>query len=31
MYWAYLAVWAVVLFGVGLVFFWAAEERYGRD
>lgn len=30
-FWIYLSVWAVVLFTVGLVFFWVAEERYGRD
>ena len=30
-YWAYFTVWAVVTFVVGLFFFWAAEERYGRD
>jgi len=29
-YWLYLSVWAVAVFGVGLVFFWVAEERYGR-
>ncbi len=31
LYWAYLAVWAVGIFIVGLLFFWVAEERYGRD
>jgi len=31
MYWVYLSVWAVVVFCGGLVFFWLAEERYGRD
>lgn len=31
MYWAYLSAWAVVMFVVGVVFFWVAEERYGRD
>ena len=30
-YWTYLSVWAVVTFVVGLLFFWVAEERYGRD
>lgn len=29
-YWAYLSVWAVVILVVGLLFFWVAEERYGR-
>lgn len=31
MYWVYFSVWAVGTLVVGLVFFWAAEERYGRD
>ncbi len=31
MYWGYFGVWSVLTFGVGLVFFWVAEERYGRD
>ena len=31
LYWAYLSVWAVVIFVGGLIFFWLAEERYGRD
>ncbi|MFT3969533.1 MAG: ABC transporter permease [Micropruina sp.] len=30
-FWLYLSVYAVVVFLVGLVFFWVAEERYGRD
>lgn len=30
-YWWYFSIWAVLTFVVGLVFFWAAEERYGRD
>lgn len=30
MYWAYFAVWSVVVFVFGLIFFWVAEERYGR-
>lgn len=30
-YWSYLSVWAVATFVVGLLFFWVAEERYGRD
>jgi len=29
-YWAYLSAWSVALFVFGLVFFWVAEERYGR-
>lgn len=29
-YWLYSSVWALVMFGIGVVFFWAAEERYGR-
>lgn len=31
MYWLYFSIWSVVMFVVGLVFFWVAEERYGRD
>ncbi len=31
MYWLYFSIWSVVIFIVGLLFFWAAEERYGRD
>lgn len=31
MYWLYAAVWSLVLFGFGAVYFWAAEERYGRS
>ncbi len=31
MYWVYFSAWAVLTFTVGLLFFWAAEERYGRD
>lgn len=31
MYWAWFSIWAVVTFVVGLLFFWVAEERYGRD
>nr|WP_300151542.1 ABC transporter permease [Propionicimonas sp.] len=31
MYWAYFSVWSVVVCVVGLLFFWVAEERYGRD
>ena len=30
-YWLYFSIYAVVTFVVGLVFFWVAEERYGRD
>ena len=30
-YWLYFSIWSVVTFAVGLVFFWVAEERYGRD
>lgn len=29
-YWLYASVWSLVIFGLGVVFFWAAEERYGR-
>lgn len=29
-YWLYAAVWSLLIFGLGVVFFWAAEERYGR-
>lgn len=29
--WLTAAVAAVVVLGIGLVFFWRAEERYGRD
>lgn len=28
--WLIFAAWAVVLFVVGVIFFWKAEERYGR-
>ncbi|MGC3953755.1 MAG: ABC transporter permease [Propionicimonas sp.] len=31
LYWLWFAIWAVVTFVVGLLFFWVAEERYGRD
>ncbi|AGF73050.1 ABC transporter permease [Corynebacterium halotolerans YIM 70093 = DSM 44683] len=27
--WVYLTAWAFGTFGVGLIFFWRAEERYG--
>lgn len=30
-YWLYFAIWSVVMFVAGLLFFWVAEERYGRD
>lgn len=30
-YWWMLAIWAVVMVVVGTLFFWVAEERYGRD
>jgi teichoic acid transport system permease protein len=30
-YWISLTGWAVVMFVGGLLFFWVAEERYGRD
>lgn len=29
-YWLYASVWSLALFAVGVAFFWAAEERYGR-
>src|SRR5699024_6844931 len=29
-YWLYVIVWTVALLIIGLVFFWSAEERYGR-
>lgn len=29
-YWAYAAGWSVLFLIVGTVYFWAAEERYGR-
>lgn len=31
MYWLYFSAWSVVAFVAGLLFFWVAEERYGRD
>ncbi|MDR3069756.1 MAG: ABC transporter permease, partial [Propionibacteriaceae bacterium] len=31
MYWASLCVWSVVVFVGGVIFFWVAEERYGRN
>lgn len=30
-FWLYFTTWAILTFVVGLVFFWAAEERYGRN
>jgi teichoic acid transport system permease protein len=30
-YWISLTIWAVAVFVGGLLFFWVAEERYGRD
>lgn len=30
-YWLYATLWAVAMFSIGVVFFWAAEERYGRN
>ena len=29
-YWAYAAGWSVLFLVVGTIYFWAAEERYGR-
>lgn len=29
-YWAYLSVWSVLALVFGIIFFWIAEERYGR-
>jgi teichoic acid transport system permease protein len=29
-YWIYATVWSLVVIVFGSVFFWAAEERYGR-
>lgn len=29
-YWLYAGVWSVAVFAIGVVFFWRAEERYGR-
>lgn len=31
MYWWYFTAWSLVVFIAGLLFFWVAEERYGRD
>jgi teichoic acid transport system permease protein len=30
MYWLYFSVWSVAVFVAGVLFFWSAEERYGR-
>lgn len=30
-YWGYAAAWSVVTLVLGTIFFWAAEERYGRN
>lgn len=30
-YWWVLAIWSVAMLVFGLVYFWSAEERYGRD
>lgn len=30
-YWGYIAAWSFSFLIIGAVFFWAAEERYGRD
>ncbi len=29
-YWVYIALWSFGMLAVGILFFWAAEERYGR-
>jgi teichoic acid transport system permease protein len=29
-YWAYSSAWAFAVLIIGTVYFWAAEERYGR-
>lgn len=29
-YWLYVTVWSLAMLAFGIVFFWAAEERYGR-
>lgn len=31
MFWVYLTGWSVLTLVLGVLFFWAAEERYGRD
>ncbi|MCL2652894.1 MAG: ABC transporter permease [Propionibacteriaceae bacterium] len=30
-YWEYFAIWSFAIAAVGLIFFWFAEERYGRE
>lgn len=30
-YWWYFSGWSLAIFVAGLLFFWSAEERYGRD
>ncbi|MEZ5089050.1 MAG: ABC transporter permease [Micropruina sp.] len=30
-YWIYFSAWSLLVFVGGLLFFWVAEERYGRD
>ncbi|TJY67417.1 ABC transporter permease [Arthrobacter sp. CAU 1506] len=30
MYWLYFSIWSVAVFVAGVLFFWVAEERYGR-
>ena len=29
-YWLYAFIWSFAIFGLGVIYFWAAEERYGR-
>jgi len=29
-YWLYFTIWSVAVFVAGILFFWSAEERYGR-
>jgi len=31
LFWLLAAAWAVLIFVIGFVFFWGAEETYGRD
>lgn len=30
-FWGHLVIWSIGLLAVGVVFFWKAEERYGRE
>ena len=30
-YWLFFSVWSIVIFILGLWYFWAAEEQYGRE